>query len=220
MKVLEARFPGYDVLSKENGPSWNAATRKVIKKRLERGREPLFFSAKEMKTLEALCARILPQGEDETVIVPLAMMVDEKMARGRLDGFRHASMPPQGEAWRVGLGALDAEAMEAFAVPFSQLAGASRDLIISKMQKGELSSDEWGSMPPERFFKDRVIHDITHAYYSHPKAWSEIGFGGPASPRGYVRTELSRRDPWEGAEAKDASPDEQKAARRKNERVR
>ena len=39
-------------------------------------------------------------------------------------------------------------------------------------------------------------------YYSHPTAWSEMGFGGPASPRGYVRMELDRRDPWEAAESK------------------
>jgi len=25
------------------------------------------------------------------------------------------------------------------------------------------------------------------AYYMQPTAWSEIGWGGPASPRGYVR---------------------------------
>ncbi len=47
-----------------------------------------------------------------------------------------------------------------------------------------------------------MIADITHAYYAHPTAWNEIGFGGPASPRGYVRMQLDRRDPWEAAEAK------------------
>ena len=35
------------------------------------------------------------------------------------------------------------------------------------------------------------------AYYAHPSAWNEIGFGGPASPRGYVRMDFNRRDPWE-----------------------
>ncbi|WP_369127188.1 hypothetical protein [Paenibacillus antri] len=35
------------------------------------------------------------------------------------------------------------------------------------------------------------------AYYSHPAVWSEIGYGGPAYPRGYVRTQLGQLDPWE-----------------------
>ena len=40
-------------------------------------------------------------------------------------------------------------------------------------------------------------------YYAHPAAWSEIGFGGPASPRGYVRMQANRRDPWEAMEEKE-----------------
>ncbi|KQX56587.1 hypothetical protein ASD40_04085 [Paenibacillus sp. Root444D2] len=27
--------------------------------------------------------------------------------------------------------------------------------------------------------------------------WSEIGYAGPAYPRGYVRTQLGQLDPWE-----------------------
>ena len=47
-----------------------------------------------------------------------------------------------------------------------------------------------------------MAHDIVRAYYAHPTAWSEIGWGGPASPRGYVRMDFDERDPWEAAEAK------------------
>ena len=38
------------------------------------------------------------------------------------------------------------------------------------------------------------------AFYSHPSAWNEIGFGGPAYPRGYKNIGLGRREPWEVAE--------------------
>jgi hypothetical protein len=61
-----------------------------------------------------------------------------------------------------------------------------------------------------------VLLDIVSAYYAHPTAWNEIGFGGPASPRGYVRMGLDRRDPWEAVEAK---PGEEETARRENTRV-
>src|SRR5262252_10658338 len=54
------------------------------------------------------------------------------------------------------------------------------------------------------------------AYYMHPTAWSEIGWGGPASPRGYVRMDFDRRDPWEAAEAK---PGREAEALRENRRV-
>ena len=32
--------------------------------------------------------------------------------------------------------------------------------------------------------KSRLVADIVKAYYAHPTSWNEIGFGGPASPRG------------------------------------
>jgi hypothetical protein len=45
-----------------------------------------------------------------------------------------------------------------------------------------------------------LLHEAVSVYYAHPAAWSEIGFGGPASPRGYVRIEADRRDSWEAIE--------------------
>ncbi len=35
------------------------------------------------------------------------------------------------------------------------------------------------------------------AFYSHPWAWNEIGFGGPAYPRGYARIGAGQRESWE-----------------------
>jgi hypothetical protein len=43
---------------------------------------------------------------------------------------------------------------------------------------------------------------VVGIYYAHPAAWSEIGFGGPASPRGYVRLGFDERDPWEAEEVR------------------
>ncbi len=52
---------------------------------------------------------------------------------------------------------------------------------------------------------------ILEAFYSHPWAWNEIGFGGPAYPQGYMRLgPLGVREPRErrGATARirSASP--------------
>ena len=37
-----------------------------------------------------------------------------------------------------------------------------------------------------------LVHDVCAVYYAHPWAWDEIGFGGPAYPRGYMRLERRR----------------------------
>ncbi len=50
---------------------------------------------------------------------------------------------------------------------------------------------------PVHFFVQVLLKSAVAVYYSHPEAWNEIGYGGPASPRGYVRMGLNERDPWE-----------------------
>ncbi|MDM4723605.1 hypothetical protein QTQ03_30055 [Micromonospora sp. WMMA1363] len=44
------------------------------------------------------------------------------------------------------------------------------------------------------------------AFYAHPDAWSEMGFPGPAYPRGYKNTGVDRREPFEVV---DTRPDEE-----------
>jgi hypothetical protein len=73
------------------------------------------------------------------------------------------------------------------------------------MEKGELKAEAWQGRSCADLFKHRVARDIVYAYYAHPTAWSEIGWGGPASPRGYVRMDFDERDPWEAAEVKDSA---------------
>ena len=210
------RYPDYDVMAKQHGQSWDAITREVIARRLAVPREPRFFTASEWTTLGAVCARIMPQPPGREPI-PLAAHVDAKIFERHEDGYRYAELPTQGEAWRRGLAALDQEAHDAHGAPFYALPGDVQDGLLRQMQDGKLTSPGWGGMPCKPFFEHRVIADISHAYYAHPAAWNEIGFGGPASPRGYVRLRLDRRDPWEAAEA---HPGQEEHARRENRRVR
>ncbi len=196
-----ARYPGYDVLAKRHTPSWNEKTRRVIDQRLALPREPRFLDAAEWQTLEAVAARVVPQPPDRPP-VPIAAMIDDKLKEDRRDGYRDARLPPLREAWRRGLAALDAEARQRFRVPFHSIDSAEQDALLEAAQGGRLAHPAWGGMRCGLFFAKRLLLDIVTAYYGHPTAWSEIGFGGPASPRGYVRMEFDRRDPWEAVEDK------------------
>ncbi|MFL9959302.1 gluconate 2-dehydrogenase subunit 3 family protein [Paraburkholderia nemoris] len=211
-----SRYPGYDVLRKRHTPSWDETTRRVVDARLATRREPTFLGDAAWRTLDALCGRVVPQPADRPS-VPVAALVDARLQRDQRDGYRDARLPPTRAAWQRGLEALDAEAHAHYNVLFHQIDCGEQDALITKMQKGELTNAAWGDMPPQLFFADRVLHDICGAYYSHPASWSEIGFGGPASPRGYIRLVAGRRDPWEAVEATPGGEDE---ARKENERVR
>jgi hypothetical protein len=210
------RYPGYDVLSKRQGPSWNEQTRRAVTRRLAIGGQPRFFSSEEFQTVTAIASRIVPQPAARAPI-PVASLVDDRLAGGASDGYRLAGMPRDGDAWRLGLKALDVEAKAAYDQPFHALAEGLQDTLLGRMQSGELKSPAWGSMAPQDFFKKRMARDVVLAYYAHPVAWSEIGWGGPASPRGYVRLDFDERDPWEAAEAGDG---DEASIRRINRDVR
>jgi hypothetical protein len=212
---MAERYPGYDVLAKRATPSWNETTRRVVDARLAVSREPQFLTAAERATLDAVCARIVPQPADRPP-VPIAALLDERLAANRGDGYRHHKLPPLREAWRRGLAALDVEAIARHGARFTMLAPAEQDALLTDAQNGALADAAWHGMPAALFFKERILPDILGAYYGHPTAWSEIGFGGPASPRGYVRMGANRRDPWEAAEAVSGH---EAAARKENGRA-
>ncbi|MDS0797154.1 gluconate 2-dehydrogenase subunit 3 family protein, partial [Burkholderia pseudomultivorans] len=86
------------------------------------------------------------------------------------------------------------------APPCGSAGAGAADTLLHTVQHGEIAEADrrdWAGMDPRVFFAKRVLMDLCGAYYSHPYAWNEIGFGGPASPRGYVRMDFNRRDPWE-----------------------
>jgi gluconate 2-dehydrogenase subunit 3-like protein len=212
---MRDRYPGYDVLNKRHTPSWNEVTRRVIDQRLSISREPNFFTEDEWLTINAICDRIVPQPKDRPPI-PVAALVDEKMAKNRTDGYRHHRLPKMQDAWRRGLRALDQEAQARHGGRFHAISVAEQNALLQQMQKGALDNPAWDGMPCKVFFSERMAHDIVAAYYAHPTAWNEIGFGGPASPRGYVRMGFDKRDPWEAAEEKPGREDD---TRRRNRHV-
>jgi hypothetical protein len=116
------------------------------------------------------------------------------------EGFRYANMPPQSEAWRRSLAAIDAEARFRHDRAFVDLEPTQADALLEAIGGGQANRDLWPGLDPQRFFIGVLAKTIAGMYYSHPAAWSEVGFGGPASPRGYVRLNFDQRDPWEAKE--------------------
>jgi hypothetical protein len=215
-KVTPGRYPGYDAMSKRDGPSWNDKTREVIDARLNAADRPSFFSEAEWRALKALCDRVMPQPEGRPP-APLAAYVDQAMREDKRKGYRFAGMPQPGEAWKRGLAALDEVAKRQCGRVFALLTTADQDALLARMADGSFEAEAMRGMPAKTFWTSHVIHDVVGAYYAHPAAWSEIGWPGPASPRGYVRLRLDRRDAWEPVEA--AAGEDKKAAR-ENARVR
>jgi hypothetical protein len=132
-------------------------------------------------------------------------MIDAKLFAGQLDGFRYADMPDDRETWRRLAAGLDAAARQHGAGDF---AAGSQDVqmrVVDALAKGELHGEVWDEMPPDKTWKV-VSRAILSTFYSHPWAWNEIGFGGPAYPRGYARLGVGQRESWEGRAASERDP--------------
>ena len=196
---MKTPYPHYDVLAKWASPSFDDTTRAVLTQRLVAIPTRRFFTEAEWTLLEAIVARVLPQ-PDRAEPIPITPWIDDALARGRGEGFRHDNMPTMPVAWRRGLAAIDAEARRLHGKAFIALADAARDAVLTAIEHDEVDAALWQGLPAQRFFIDILLKTAAGVYYAHPAAWSEIGFGGPASPRGYVRLGADARDAWEAKE--------------------
>lgn len=196
-----SRYPGYDVLDRWDGPDWDEPTRAVVRRRLAEVPPIRFFTAGEAALLQAVADRLVPQPERTPERrVPIVPWIDEKLWHDWRDGYRYAELPPQRDAWRAGLAATDETARLLHARDFAALDDAAQDDVLARVQRGDVPESAWTRFPPRRFFRDVLCLTVVKTYFAHPAAWSEIGYGGPASPRGHVRNWMGGVDPWEPEE--------------------
>ncbi len=198
---MHGRYPDYNVL--DEADRWDEVTRRMVMERVEQVPPIRFFTHQEAITLGAFCDRVMAQ--DREPKIPVLNMVDAKLFAGELDGFHYADMPEDPETWRrVALG-LDAAARQHGAGDFAGAGAEVQHRVIQAFSDGELHGEVWDELPPSKAWSV-VMRAVLSAFYSHPWAWNEIGFGGPAYPRGYARLGAGQRESWEGAPAFERDP--------------
>jgi hypothetical protein len=182
-------FPGYDVLARAD--HWDPVTRAVVLRRAAVTDGPTrFFTAEESPTAGALLDRLLAQ--DDEPRVPVLALVDQRLAAGETDGWRYDYMPEDGDAWRPSLALLDDDAATAHRTRFADLARDDQLDLLEPIREAE----RWHELPAKRVWSLWMRYACA-AFYSHPWAWNEIGFGGPAYPTGYKHLGIDGREPWE-----------------------
>lgn len=194
-------YAGFDTLSQ--AAFWDDATRRVVEDRVHHVPAIRFFSPAEASLMQCLCDHLLPQGDRAPERrIPILNYVDDRLASGRIPGYRFDSMPPDGDAYRLGFTALGQMARAGYGANFLELAWDAQEAILKAVHDAKPpagAEDVWKAMPVRRWWA-LVMGDIASAYYAHPWAWDEIGFGGPAYPRGYTRLAHGEPEPWEVGE--------------------
>jgi hypothetical protein len=189
------RYPGFSTLSQSG--HWDRATAGVVLGRLARPADIRFFTPAEEATARALFDQLLDQHAEPRV--PVVNFVDARLAENQTDGWRFEDMPEDGQAWHESLSALDRSAEEAFNQTFANCNDDRQADLLRTVR--DLGASSWQGLPAGRLWGLWTRYACT-AFYSHPWAWDEIGFGGPAYPRGYKNVGLNRLEPFEVADTR------------------
>lgn len=188
------RFPGFDSASQSG--RWDAATAGVVLSRLGLPPDVRFFSPAEEATARALFDQLLDQRAEPRI--PVLEQVDSRLAEAETDGWRYQDMPADGPAWRQTLAAVDSDARERSGCSFAAASWQDQGAILQSV--ADLGDDLWHDLPAGHVWSLWTRYACT-AFYAHPWAWDEIGFAGPAYPRGYKNLGLDAREPFETADA-------------------
>ncbi len=167
------RFPDFNVLAHRG--HWDPVTRELLEQRAEEVPPMRFFDEREQRTLGAFLDVVLAQ--DSEPRIPVLAMVDEKLHAGRLDGYRYEDMPSDDQTWKIVARLLDG---------FADADAERQHDLVDAFAAGKL---EWPELNVTRAWSV-VMRGALSAFYSHPWAFNEIGFRGPAYPRGYMRRNI------------------------------
>jgi hypothetical protein len=195
------RFPGFDVLDELD--RWDDITAGVVLARLSLSTDLSFFTMAENAVAGALLDLLL--GQDGEPKIPVVALVDARLAIGETDGWRYDDMPEDAQAWRDTLAHLDADARDAHGRGFAELGTSDQMRLIDVVWEAGQRSERWHDLPAEHVWSLWTRYGSA-AFYSHPWAWNEIGFGGPAYPRGYKNRNVGGRERWEVADRSDTDP--------------
>jgi hypothetical protein len=195
------RFPGFDVLDQAH--VWDDVTAGVVLARLALRGPLAFFSPAEVAIASPLLDLLL--GQDGEPRIPVLELIDARLAIGETDGWHYDDLPEDGAAWRTTLGFLGDDARRQFNGDYGDLTTNQQAQLVQAVQEMSHGGEQWHELPAARVWSLWTRYACT-AFYSHPWAWNEIGFGGPADPRGYLNPGIGAREKWEVTDHNDTDP--------------
>lgn len=196
-RTIKPRYPGLDILSQQK--HWDRATRELILERVYHPPPIRFFSPREVEILQALADTILPQDDRPPAErIPIVPWIDASLYNEETPGYRLETMPDPRTAWRWGIEGIEQTSKALYdGRSFVELDPSERHSVIEALAQPEPPGEIWRRLPPKHFCIGVLTGAIINAYYSHPTAWNEIGYGGPAYPRGYYALNEGAPEQWE-----------------------
>jgi gluconate 2-dehydrogenase gamma chain len=176
-------------------PHVSDATRNALQARLDAPATytPQFLAPEAYALLEAVAARLFPQPDRPDAPIPLAPAVDQRLLEGRADGWRYDALPPDREAYRLGLGGIQETAQALFQTSFQDLNAAGQDAVLHALASTIPPGSTWETLNAGRFFEE-MLAELTETYYAHPLAQEEIGYVGMADLPAWTKIGLNEKE--------------------------
>lgn len=178
----ESLYPGYDVWDQHE--AWDEHTRQIVRMRKTPQVLYKFFTYEEGMIMQTLI-RVLTDDHRLEVITYVLEHLDQSLSSPIGESQRKVNVLPKKMLIKDGVGRIEFISHRKFGSGFETLQPGQQAEVLNVTKQDY----------PD-FFKG-LLYDVVEAYYSHPIVWSDIGYGGPAYPRGYVRVEKGLVDPWE-----------------------
>lgn len=191
--MAHSHYPGFNTLAEQD--AWDDYSRSVVLKRLQPAK-PTLLRQDEIDTVRAIARNLLYESREKLLDFVVAH-IDSQLASPIGESERKSMLPPQDVLVRRGLAALNGAAMEMESKPFHLCKPETQAHLLQTLQKGQAALPAvFADVPQKDLFKKLLLLSVD-AFSSHPAIWSEMGYPGPAYPRGYYRIERGLHDPWE-----------------------
>lgn len=190
----QSRYPSFDVMNEKN--EWDDHTQTIVTSRLKANEDYKFLTPAEADMVRRISS-LLVNDDTPDVLHFVVAHIDQSLHESPGESQRKAGVPEASALVRSGLKAIEQGAQSQYGSSYTNLDIAEQKRYLQHLSESIAKPQEvWTAIPQEALFM-KFQNLTVEAYCSHPRVWSEIGYAGPAYPRGYVRTQLGQLDPWE-----------------------
>lgn len=189
-----SHYPLYNVMKERN--EWDDHTQSIVESRINVISNLKFLTPEEADRLKSICSLLIDDRTGE-VMDFIIEHIDQTLDQSPGESQRKVGVPAAPKLVRSGLRAIETGAQVLYSCSFKDLDEEKQMQYLQQISDSIAKPQHiWASIPQRALFM-KLLELTVEAYCSHPRVWSAIGYGGPAYPRGYVRTQIGHLDPWE-----------------------
>lgn len=185
-------YPTYDVYSEKN--EWDTGTQEVLHKRVHPV-EGSMLTADMKRTLQAIAKSLFPSHIGEQTL-SISMNLDQRLTNKKLKAFPKGAAHSKEQIILQGLTFAEHESILEDKKPFFQLSDDEKHEKLHRWRVNKGNNEVWTPIKSSLFYTT-ITAELLKLIYSDPSVWSNIGFGGPAYPRGYYAFGPKQFDNWE-----------------------